>query len=1146
MSTLLLCPVPGGVDADGSAVLRVVVVPRLDAGPPADNFLAAWPPPTLRTSLSVTLTPTTGNPVTVEVTPRWRDQPGLWPLVFGRATVPPAVATARAAAAGGVTVTPTSLTVAALDASFRAATQAFAATAGPDPTGAQDAYATVVARELQSPAWAPPVISLGPPSELAQPRVDTPPSVTDANRIYGLLREHPRVLEALGLIFELELPSGTVPPGDGTVRVDWPGAGDTTPVLPTVVPRSTAYVDAVFLPAAADPAEIDHGVVPLDDPTRWRLAAVDSESAASRMEAPSRSGSEPVLDVLPALRTAGLLLLRVDRQQVFDTRRARSLALAAAEDPVLHAEDLVLGYRIDVRAADETTWNPLCARQATYHLDDTLVGTAAAFEEGHVKVHAAVRDASGQVRTDEVVTRWDGWSLAVPRPFPLRSTGLPGAGDDLSDPPDPADLPYRLSTEFAVPAASLPPLRFGTSYQLRARVADIAGGGVPVDVASPTDHATTAFTFARYEPVASPGITAVDSDADGSGFPLGQLVVTSEGGDPSGGAADPPSTGRTQRTLTRPTVALTTAEWHGALSGDAETTWPLVQLAAAQQLPDPAAYGLTATAVSDTVTVGPATRPWSAWPDTTATTIVVRPADADSPLLAWTDDGLVVSLAPAQEATVALASTVDRAVLEQLAVAGWSDPSSIAHGTDAGLTAATVGRHPMVTPTMTVSCVHAVRRPLLPASGAIVLGARDGASVSITPTRPVFGVDTASTGQVDVTASWTEVADGPTVPDAAMPSRQPVGGVPVQSLVVHRGDTTAEVVHHLPDTRYRQVTYDVTAVSRFRGFFPDGPDEDFAAAPLTLTVDVPSSERPAPPKVAAVVPAFAWDTTSTGSTITRVRRGNRVRVELERPWFDSGDDERIALVFARPATGDTTVDVTEVGRDPVQATVTPPRFPSAADVVASSDPVATVVRSVDGRQVDVVPAEVFADPAAGRWFADFALPTAAGGSYRPLMRPALARYQRRSEPGCELSAVVLADFVPLLPDRTLTVAVVGTRIAVTLTGITPQSEGAWGNVVMVAFEPTTDGTTPAPVHRTGPGLFPVVPDVRYGAVGDTIVYTVPAGHTVGRVRVFEVEDEVVPDPGHDPPDPPPMGTQIESATGAVFFDVVALPTPVSG
>src|ERR1700749_159441 len=109
--------------------------------------------------------------------------------------------------------------------------------------------------------------------------------------------------------------------------------------------------------------------------------------------------------------------------------------------------------------------------------DGTPITNADFEEEGQIKAHGmTVQDTTADdtpgvdprtFRSDEVVTRWDGWSLAVPnvlnRPV---NAALP-------------DLPERLPClRWDHHAVGLPSLRFGQRYHMRARVADFAGGGL--------------------------------------------------------------------------------------------------------------------------------------------------------------------------------------------------------------------------------------------------------------------------------------------------------------------------------------------------------------------------------------------------------------------------------------------------------------------------------------------------------------------------------------------------------------------------------------------------------------------------------------------------------------------------------------------
>jgi len=102
----------------------------------------------------------------------------------------------------------------------------------------------------------------------------------------------------------------------------------------------------------------------------------------------------------------------------------------------------------------------------------------------------------------------------------------------------------------------------------------------------------------------------------------------------------------------------------------------------------------------------------------------------------------------------------------------------------------------------------------------------------------------------------------------------------------------------------------------------------------TATVNVPSSARPAAPKVLYVLPTFSW----SGGPGESTRTGTGLRVYLDRPWYATGADERLGVVvwpgpfFAQPNPPDDLVPyVTQWGLDPLFASPPPKsRHPTVA------------------------------------------------------------------------------------------------------------------------------------------------------------------------------------------------------------------------
>ena len=201
-----------------------------------------------------------------------------------------------------------------------------------------------------------------------------------------------------------------------------------------------------------------------------------------------------------------------------------------------------------------------------------------------------------------------------------------------------------------------------------------------------------------------------------------------------------------------------------------------------------------------------------------------------------------------------------------------------------------------------------------------------------------------------------------------------------------------------------------------------------------------SSARPAPPNVEYVLPTFAWERNGLESR----RMGNSLRVYLRRPWWSSGDEEKLAVVLWAGSGNDPDPRlrpyVTMWGFDPVYTAPAPPNRP-----VIGSFPLRVAERSdltlPDLPEVHVNAAihDVHYDEQRDLWYSDIELDF--GGSdrnrYWPFVRLALARYQEHSLTGLELSPVVLTDFAQVAPDRHVSVSPVPgepNKWSVTVTG----------------------------------------------------------------------------------------------------------------
>jgi len=1096
MSEMLWVACPGGRLENGTnAVLRVVVVPRLTAEL-ADTGFADWPAQLKGLTPVIQARPGMAEPV--PVAPRHGSDSNIWRTFFEDTTVQPFI---PADVYGLPDVTPSTNRNNLINDHYKDVATDLAEKKGQG----DGATHKLIRRHLSSWESMPTAVApiAVPPDEVRNDRADF-------HRIASLLREHPSVMWALGLTFDLVFSADVLPQPDSpvpavppAVRVFCPGTS-----IPIVSPWTRYELGAKgFFAASTDTVRagmLDLAVRGGDDNSAavWDVATVDIDGAVLRLGAAARAGRDNGSHVvpeaeggdgdadgdgptggaaasgpgLPGLRSAGLALLHGDRAGFLSRRleaaagRAGDGALAVAE---LDADDLTLGYRFDIQIVGQNTWYSLCRRITTYRVGDTVIGLPRQEEEGHVKPFTGRMSGNGEMLPgDEVVTRWNGWSLAV---SPPTFGGLPEAARRRATQPSPFGFSWD---PYEVPAGSLPKLRYGQNYYLRGRVVDMAGGGLTVTDAD-DDGASQARLYRRWDPVPPPlipppaGAISGDGRVTPAGFgPAGaadRLVVR------SGSAAGPTPTypDTHLRALLPPPVSVAVAEYHGSFDqGTDEETWALLgrAMATTEPLPagpdgsatygwlaDPGSAGVALHLVPAPATVGEARHALLAWkthdeggPVPLPKLLTLIPVGQGEPagLRKTSDRSFEVSLPPAGQATLRVSSFVSSTDLDSFVIFDMVGEHNSTVLTD--------GLHPMLTPAVKLTLVHAVRAPVTPDAARMVCDDRSPADTFVDlraeSDSPPLGIDSASTVQLDVDVTWTEPVDRL---DVSGPRLWPCSAH-VQSVPIGLADDwqLAPIRHEFADTRHRTVTYHLTALSRFRSYFDAGElEEDFQRTDST-TVVVPSSARPPAPVVTGVVPAFHWDSgeTTTGwSELRRTRRGGLVRVELDRPWLASGEGEQLAVLVSPTGSAPTNSDALEpylslALRDPIRATPDPvavlgaDRFPGAA-------PPVTVCLAETALTVSALPYDVAYD--GSHWYADIAVDTSAMSAYCPFVRLVLARYQRNSLRGLELSTVARAEMAPLLPERTLTVYRDGETVQITLRGLGPEAPH---NVVRATLE----------------------------------------------------------------------------------------------
>lgn len=670
----------------------------------------------------------------------------------------------------------------------------------------------------------------------------------DFHRAVAALNSYPTLLRRLGLVVDVRLDPGLLPAGDVdlSVQVRFPGlptrqdGDDLAPVTKARIGDRSFRACSRVAPGPGTELRVEAGLLDLySHPDGFDVLQADIDGAAFKLmnfarslkQADSIAGRDPahIFDDVtrkdkragaPALRTAGLMLVRKDRARALEARLSKTkaqLAGAEAEVPAveLWAEDLVRGYRIDVWDSSTGVWRSLCQRQATYTLGQGAVEVSPASGEEEATVQlAATRSPDPTYNADiltlhEAMVTWTGWSLAAPPPGR-------GVGDDIDKGPNGKPRfsegagtveGLEFTSRFRALPGSLPRLRYGRSYALRARAVDLAGNSLPPAATDygPETPAAAPRPFLRFEPLAAPAIALVRpvggaTPALAEGEAMARMVIRSFN-ELFDDLTTSPEVAR--RAVLPPQVTVRDAELHGALDQDGLLNPAIFTMLAIEK--DRPASDPLAALIEEAVPVGgqalPDAAPYAVWPEGRALTWLPDPmalrvaarfhhhpaiAEAETIVIDLYPDGalwpeaqpftieLVEAATPAEKPVFNVASRVlrvplakgERAVLRlsmqidkpdlflRMGLWQWLDQPTRDRLAEPTLD----GRSWLFTPWQDIDLVHAVQRPLIvPRIEDLELHR----SLGDTAARPRFParVSLKSTDRIDLLARWNEPLD---------------------------------------------------------------------------------------------------------------------------------------------------------------------------------------------------------------------------------------------------------------------------------------------------------------------------------------------------------------------------------------------------
>lgn len=749
----------------------------------------------------------------------------------------------------------------------------------------------------------------------------------DFHQIVTAMNQYPTLLRLLGLVVDLVIDKKAFNPSPNALlwaEVKLPPPTTSVTRADDASPRSRTSLDPVSFEAVSRPSpakgdyRVANGLLDLD-PKLFNLLQSDVDGAGIKVMNFARSllllrnAQDTQLDPVtrhereigaPSLRNAGLMLVHnnrggmlknsFDRQKKYNDIAEAIQGGAKKQAPRLNAEDLVRGYRVDIWDDVTREWHSLCRREADYDIHGGEIFVAVDEEEGTVRLAATTTpDPTSNpdiVWLHETLVSWTGWSLCAPAPGKSISHDESDHTDPVTDGEPEVAPGIRLQTAFRALPGSLPRLRYGRRYWIRARIVDLAGNSLQLarkDL-GPEQSKKNAQPYLRYDPISAPAIAlfkpapnTVEIPAEGES--MERIAVRSFNDTPADNAVTSSQTAR--RFAVPPRTTQREAEQHGMLDRggivdpaffamlaakdnslaqeDVVTSGPLAggppvktgfavmrEGEALPYLPDPLAVEIAARIFdhpgfsSDTVIRIPLFD-GTEWPDAAPFKIELYEDPADKPHFDTPTRTLFIPLPKAERATLRLSVKPTREALRLLGIWSWLTPAQQASLEKM----ARMGQHWMLTPWRNIELVHAVQRPLITPEISKHNIDRPFAATFALPNF-VAACSIKSTSQLDLLARWNEPLEDVSQKTSGenRPRTDHAFSVKITDDKSYAGgheyglegpdliraggffhDRIPKKIHEFHDTRYRRIEYWLDATTKFREFMPHGV--------LTATVD---------------------------------------------------------------------------------------------------------------------------------------------------------------------------------------------------------------------------------------------------------------------------------------------------------------------
>lgn len=708
-------------------------------------------------------------------------------------------------------------------------------------------------------------------------QMETPPEWPDLDfhQAVALFGSHPNLLRKLGLVVDLRADLTGWRKRYGTPRAyvgsDWPPSYDpavTGVDITTAFPRvRTRLSDTQFRPLPSGRWLTVEGFADLSG-TLGVTSEAELETLATQSLATGigRAESErltsfgsPERTGTPARHNGGIAIVRTDyaKQVKDELRRFDPLeeSLRTGDDLLVDAEDVLMGYRLDVRRVGDAGWRSLHLRRGIlipYAGAQPRAEVDLGADEGWVEPAGTSDMADGQsngrrrpristdglseIRLPEGLARWGGWSLSLPQPGKMLDADgkpvPPTGGADAAALID--SLHGTIDYRQPEGGARLLPLRFSkTDYEFRMRWVDLAGNSVPPDAVG---GVVLRVPYRRHDPVPSPAVHLAESGVYGESVDVVVLRT---------GSAGSVNRMRATRYVAPPQAAGSLAITHGMFDdaqgrpkddaydtiAQRETAFLAEKLEAnpgkVPYLPDPLGQGLFVRGIpraAGAYDQEASVRYTGTWPELSVLTLVFDGSRAAGSSVAG--GTLTVGMPAGRVAHLRLSNSLDGNGLELLDL--WRRESA-----SLNRARALAGALWMLTPDRTLVVVHAVQQPLI--APAFVVAVPDGqkwrarrqAGETAATITGKIRVDAPSTQSVTFGAKTTFAVDGgPGSPAPRVEIDKDMGALgtvevadPPVGSGQGEGDITALLRAPFNDTKRVGVTVEASALSRFAEYF---------------------------------------------------------------------------------------------------------------------------------------------------------------------------------------------------------------------------------------------------------------------------------------------------------------------------------------